>query len=166
MNFLTNSQNLNLINLNKLRILNKKGAFWGLIIGLGVGLTRFIWEFSYESPPCGKSYLDKRPAIISKVHYLHFGIILFVITCASSWTISLLTKPIPDKYVRIFFLNFLNFLIYFSFFVFIDQTFDLFYTQRRRRADSDQRRQRIVLQLVRGRRYWRGRRPSREDRRE
>jgi hypothetical protein len=69
------------------------------MIGLFVGLVRFIWQFSYEEPPCARKYLDKRPAIISKLHYLHFGIVLFVITCASSWSISLMTKPIPKKYV-------------------------------------------------------------------
>ncbi len=69
--------------------INEPGAFWGLMIGLFVGMVRFIWQFSYEEPPCIRSHLDKRPAIISKVHYLHFGIILFIITCVSSWTISL-----------------------------------------------------------------------------
>jgi hypothetical protein len=72
------------------------------MIGLASGLTRFVWEFSYEDPPCGEEYRDKRPAIISKVHYLHFGIILFVVTFIATWVISLLTKPIPDKYVRIY----------------------------------------------------------------
>jgi hypothetical protein len=76
------------------------------MIGLFVGMVRFIWQFSYEEPPCSKSYWDKRPAIISKVHYLHFGIMLFFITCISSWAISLLTKPIPKKYV-----NFLVFIL-------------------------------------------------------
>ena len=59
----------------------QKGAFWGLMVGLFVGMVRFIWQFSYEEPPCAKKYLDKRPAIIAKLHYLHFGIVLFIITC-------------------------------------------------------------------------------------
>jgi hypothetical protein len=78
-----------------------KGAFWGLMIGLLVGLVRFIWQFSYEEQPCSLAHLDKRAPLISKVHYLHFAIILFFITCCVSWTISILTKPIPAKYVRI-----------------------------------------------------------------
>jgi hypothetical protein len=82
------------------------------MIGLFVGMVRFIWQFSYEEPPCSKSYLDKRPAIISKVHYLHFGIILFVITCIASWTISLLTKPIPDKYVILLKIKISNVIMY------------------------------------------------------
>lgn len=69
------------------------------MFGLIVGMIRFIWQFSYDEPPCFQIHLDKRPSIISKVHYLHFGIILFIITCIVSWTISLLTAPIPDKYV-------------------------------------------------------------------
>lgn len=73
----------------------------GLIFGLCIGLIRFVWQFAYSEPPCAKSYLDKRPAIISKVHFLHFGVILFLITCIATWTVSLLTPPIPDKYVNI-----------------------------------------------------------------
>ena len=79
--------------------INEQGAFWGLMVGLFVGMVRFIWQFSYEEPPCARAHLDKRPDVIKKVHYLHFGIILFIITCLASWAISLLTKPIPDKYV-------------------------------------------------------------------
>ena len=81
--------------------INETGAFWGLIIGLLVGMIRFFWQFSYTEQPCLKSHLDNRPAIIAKVHFLHFGIILFVITCVATWTISLLTKPIPHKYVSL-----------------------------------------------------------------
>lgn len=69
------------------------------MVGLVVGMIRFVWQFSYEEPPCAKSHLDQRPAVISKVHYLHFGIILFTISCIVSWSVSLLTEPIPDKYV-------------------------------------------------------------------
>lgn len=79
---------------------NEPGAFWGLMIGLLTGMIRFIWQFSFSEPPCAKSDLDKRPAIISKVHYLHFGVLLFIITCISTWVISILTEPIPDKYIK------------------------------------------------------------------
>jgi hypothetical protein len=67
--------------------------------GLFVGMVRFIWQFSYTEPPCALSHLSKIPAIISKIHYLHFAIILFVITLAVTWAVSLLTKPIPKKHV-------------------------------------------------------------------
>ena len=64
-------------------------------------MIRFIWEYSYVVPPCAKKYLDNRPIIITKVHYLHFRIILFAITVFVAWIVSLLTKPIPEKYVII-----------------------------------------------------------------
>ena len=31
----------------------RQGAFWGMMIGLVVGLIRFGGEFSYTVPPCG-----------------------------------------------------------------------------------------------------------------
>jgi hypothetical protein len=46
--------------------INEPGAFWGLMVGLLVGMIRFIWQFSYIEPPCSQMHLDKRPLIISK----------------------------------------------------------------------------------------------------
>lgn len=88
-----------------------------MLIGLGVGLARFVWQFSYSEPPCLKSYLDKRPALISKVHFLHFGIFLFLVTCIASWTISLLTPAIPDKYVKRIYLKEKNLKIFIKIFI-------------------------------------------------
>ena len=68
------------------------------MIGLVVGLIRFIWEYSYTVPPCGQEDEDNRPSIIKDVHYLHFGCILFAIVFISTIIISLLTKPIDDKH--------------------------------------------------------------------
>ncbi|ESO97756.1 hypothetical protein LOTGIDRAFT_203052 [Lottia gigantea] len=79
---------------------NELGAFWGLMAGLVVGLIRFGWEFSYDPLPCGEEDKDTRPDIIKKVHYLHFGIILFGIVVIVTWIISVLTAPIPDKYLH------------------------------------------------------------------
>lgn len=68
------------------------------MVGLVVGLIRFIWEFSYgPAPACGD--VDTRSPIITQVHYLHFGIILFVIVMAVTTVISLLTQPIDEKHV-------------------------------------------------------------------
>ncbi|CAG2168176.1 unnamed protein product, partial [Oppiella nova] len=78
---------------------NEKGAFWGLIIGLMIGIIRFVMEFSYTVPPCGSNDPDPRPLILSKVHYLHFGIILFIISMVVTIVISLLTKPIDEKHL-------------------------------------------------------------------
>ncbi|CAN8016438.1 unnamed protein product [Ixodes persulcatus] len=80
--------------------INEPGAFWGLMIGLAVGMSRFIWEFSYHVPGCGSPDPDPRPAIISSVHYLHFAVLLFLISVIATVVISLLTPPIDDKKAR------------------------------------------------------------------
>ncbi|XP_021345702.1 sodium/glucose cotransporter 4-like [Mizuhopecten yessoensis] len=79
---------------------NEKGAFYGLMIGLLTGMIRFIWEYVYSVPPCGEEEKDNRPDIISKVHYLHFGIILFGVVFVATVIISLLTKPIDDVHLH------------------------------------------------------------------
>ncbi|XP_050710836.1 sodium/glucose cotransporter 4-like [Eriocheir sinensis] len=78
------------------------GAFWGLIVGLVIGLTRFIMEFAFVIPPCGEpESADKRPewikVIVGNVHYLHFGCILLLLTMVVTVAVSLLTEPIPEK---------------------------------------------------------------------
>ncbi|CAG2107148.1 unnamed protein product, partial [Medioppia subpectinata] len=79
--------------------INEKGAFWGLMIGLVIGIIRFVMEFSYTVPTCGSGIADPRPTILSKVHYLHFGIILFLISSAVTIAISLFTKAIDEKHL-------------------------------------------------------------------
>ncbi|XP_067672918.1 sodium/glucose cotransporter 4-like [Haliotis asinina] len=76
--------------------INEAGAFWGLMVGLVTGLIRFAWEYSYAPTPCGVTSDNPMPDILSKVHYLHFGCILFLITVIVTTIISLLTKPIDD----------------------------------------------------------------------
>ncbi|MCL4127735.1 UNVERIFIED_CONTAM: hypothetical protein GTU68_006136 [Idotea baltica] len=82
---------------------NEPGAFWGLMIGLIIGMTRFIMEFSYIIPPCGSDLPDPRPEIIKimvgNIHYLHFSIILFFASLIVIVSVSLATEPIPDKCV-------------------------------------------------------------------
>ena len=51
-----------------------QGTFWGLMIGLVLGLTRMVLSFVYEGPGCDQP--DTRPAFLSQIHYLHFAIIL------------------------------------------------------------------------------------------
>ncbi|XP_029648634.1 sodium/glucose cotransporter 5 [Octopus sinensis] len=72
---------------------NELGAFVGLMSGLFIGLLRFIWEFSYTNVPCGE--VGSRPSIITDVHYLHFGLILFGIVTFITVCVSLISKPIP-----------------------------------------------------------------------
>ena len=35
--------------------INEPGAFWGLMFGLLVGIIRFVLEFAYPPPTCGKA---------------------------------------------------------------------------------------------------------------
>lgn len=78
-----------------------QGAFWGLMVGLVTGLIRFVLEFAvYGQPPaCGSGEVDTAPDIIRKVHYLHFGCILFVVSFVVTIVVSLLTKPIDPRKV-------------------------------------------------------------------
>ncbi|XP_075048578.1 sodium/glucose cotransporter 1-like [Mixophyes fleayi] len=76
---------------------NEQGAFWGLIIGLLIGLSRMIAEFAYGTGSCVKP--SSCPTIICGVHYLYFAIILFTATTIIVLAVSLMTKPIPDKHL-------------------------------------------------------------------
>lgn len=75
-----------------------QGAFYGLMIGLLIGLSRMIAEFAYGTGSCVSP--SNCPDIICGVHYLYFSIILFVISCIIILGVSLVTKPIDDKHVR------------------------------------------------------------------
>ncbi|XP_004592072.2 solute carrier family 5 member 4 [Ochotona princeps] len=77
---------------------NEQGAFWGLMMGLVMGLIRMIAEFAYGTGSC--MVPSKCPTIICGVHYLYFAIILFVVTTAVVLGVSLLTKPIPDVHLH------------------------------------------------------------------
>ncbi|XP_044156719.1 sodium/glucose cotransporter 4-like [Bufo gargarizans] len=73
---------------------NEPGAFWGLLIGLVVGVIRMIMDFVYVAPNCGEE--DTRPSVLKDVHYLYFAILLFGLTSVVCIVISLCTKAIPD----------------------------------------------------------------------
>ncbi|KAF1650144.1 Sodium/glucose cotransporter 4, partial [Eudyptes chrysocome] len=75
--------------------INEPGAFWGLIIGLAVGLVRMIIEFIYSTPSCGEE--DRRPAVLKDLHYLYFALILCVLTVIVTVLISVCTPPIPEE---------------------------------------------------------------------
>ncbi|KAM6155515.1 solute carrier family 5 member 4 isoform 1-T1 [Rhynchocyon petersi] len=76
---------------------NEQGAFWGLIIGLVIGLIRMIAEFAFGTGSCIAP--SNCPKIICGVHYLYFAIILFFISVLVVLGISLMTKPIPDVHL-------------------------------------------------------------------
>ncbi|XP_064414944.1 sodium/mannose cotransporter SLC5A10 [Latimeria chalumnae] len=77
---------------------NEPGAFWGLMVGLVVGLTRMIMEFVYPSPRCG--IYDPRPPVLKNVHYLHFAIILCALTVVVVVVVSLLTDPPMESQIK------------------------------------------------------------------
>ncbi|XP_022072014.2 sodium/glucose cotransporter 1 [Acanthochromis polyacanthus] len=76
---------------------NETGAFWGLLIGLVIGLSRMIAEFAYGTGSCVEPSVC--PTIICGVHYLYFSIILFTISCIIILSVSVMTKPIDDKHL-------------------------------------------------------------------
>ncbi|KAL4609643.1 sodium/glucose cotransporter 1 [Arapaima gigas] len=76
---------------------NEPGAFYGLVIGLLIGLARMMTEFGYGTGSCVNP--SKCPKIICGVHYLYFALILFGITCLVVLSVSLMTKPIEDKHL-------------------------------------------------------------------
>nr|XP_020670284.1 sodium/glucose cotransporter 5 isoform X1 [Pogona vitticeps] len=73
---------------------NEQGAFWGLMVGLVVGLSRLALEFAHPAPSCGTA--DRRPSLVKDIHYLHFAILLCLLTVLVVVGISLLTRP-PDE---------------------------------------------------------------------
>lgn len=76
---------------------NEHGAFWGLIIGFLIGVSRMIAEFAYGTGSCMEP--SNCPTIICGVHYLYFAIILFAISVVIILLVSLCTKPIPDVHL-------------------------------------------------------------------
>ncbi|XP_015211387.2 sodium/glucose cotransporter 4 isoform X3 [Lepisosteus oculatus] len=76
---------------------NEPGAFWGLMVGLVIGLVRVFLEFMYGAPPCGEK--DQRPAIVKDIHYLYFALILLGLTALVITVVSLCTPPIHDQHL-------------------------------------------------------------------
>uniref|UniRef100_A0A8C4WKV3 Sodium/mannose cotransporter SLC5A10 n=1 Tax=Gopherus evgoodei TaxID=1825980 RepID=A0A8C4WKV3_9SAUR len=76
---------------------NEQGAFWGLMLGLALGLARMGLEFAYPSPRCGIP--DERPSLVKDVHYLHFAVLLCALTAGAVVGISLLSRPPAEMQV-------------------------------------------------------------------
>lgn len=74
-----------------------QGAFWGLMVGLAVGVVRMIMDLVYTAPSCGEE--DRRPAVLKDVHYLYFALILCALTAIVIIIVSLFTPPIPEEKV-------------------------------------------------------------------
>lgn len=78
--------------------INEPGAFWSLMTGLLIGITRMVLNLFYPEPNCG--YPDDRPAIV-KLHYMYFAIFLFWITVAICVVVSVITEPPKNYLVRV-----------------------------------------------------------------
>merc|ERR1719153_1963266 len=80
---------------------NEPGAFWGLMVGLIVGLLRFGLEFGYTKPPCGDFESPQPPEwwfkVVDQIHYLHFGLLLWGISGIVTIGVSLATPPPPEE---------------------------------------------------------------------
>nr|XP_058892641.1 sodium/glucose cotransporter 2 isoform X2 [Kogia breviceps] len=81
-----------------MRSLAPQGAFWGLIGGLLMGLARLVPEFSFGSGSCVRP--SACPALLCRVHYLYFAIVLFVCSGLLTLVVSLCTPPIPRKHLH------------------------------------------------------------------
>ncbi|PAA76206.1 hypothetical protein BOX15_Mlig000804g2 [Macrostomum lignano] len=75
--------------------MNEEGAFWGLAVGLVVGVARMIWSFIESPPGCGEE--DTRHELLRNFHYLHFAIFLFSLSAIISFVVSLVTRPLPKE---------------------------------------------------------------------
>uniref|UniRef100_A0A7N6BZY8 Sodium/glucose cotransporter 2 n=1 Tax=Anabas testudineus TaxID=64144 RepID=A0A7N6BZY8_ANATE len=76
---------------------NEKGAFWGLIGGLVMGLSRMLPEFWFGTGSC--IFPSSCPFLVCGIHYLHFAIILFFCTAVLVLLVSYCTEPIDDQHV-------------------------------------------------------------------
>ncbi|XP_074454248.1 sodium/myo-inositol cotransporter 2 isoform X1 [Larus michahellis] len=77
---------------------NEKGAFWGLVIGLLLGVIRLVLDFIYPEPQCGET--DLRPGVVKYMHYLYFSMVLAAISTLTVLVVSLLTEPPSEEMVR------------------------------------------------------------------
>ncbi|XP_037089850.1 sodium/glucose cotransporter 5-like [Pollicipes pollicipes] len=76
------------------RRMNEAGAFWGLMSGFIVGVIRMVLDFVYmfDAPKCWETE-DTRPAVVAKMHYMYFAMLLFWLTGVVAAAVSLLTEP-------------------------------------------------------------------------
>ncbi|NWI94794.1 SC5AA protein, partial [Pitta sordida] len=77
---------------------NEQGAFWGLMVGLVLGLARLGLELAHPTPRCGVP--DQRPWLLTDIHYLHFAVLLATATAAVVVGGSLLTPPLPPAQLK------------------------------------------------------------------
>ncbi|NXX95437.1 SC5AB protein, partial [Centropus bengalensis] len=76
---------------------NEKGAFWGLVLGLLLGVIRLVLDFIYPEPQCGQA--DLRPGVVKYMHYLYFSMVLAAISTVTVLVVSLLTEPPSEEMI-------------------------------------------------------------------
>nr|XP_002131980.1 sodium/glucose cotransporter 5-like [Ciona intestinalis] len=74
---------------------NEKGAFWGFVVGIAIGITRLVLDFVYPAPGCDQ--LDTRPAIVAKVNYLYVAVIVFIVSNLVAIAVSYFTKKLSPE---------------------------------------------------------------------
>ena len=70
-----------------------QGVFWGLVVGLVVGITRMALDWSHPPSDCGSGGVTSQLNVVSKVHFLHFALIVAAVCLFVMVTVSYLTKP-------------------------------------------------------------------------
>lgn len=74
-----------------------KGAFWGVLAGQATGITRLVLDFLYPAPGCGEE--DTRPAIVARVHFTYFSVIVLAVTATVAMAVSFTTHAQPKEAV-------------------------------------------------------------------
>lgn len=105
--------------------INEKGVFWGLILGLFLGLVRLVLDFIYVQLWCDQ--LDECLVLVKSIYYFYFFMILFmvifIIVFIVSWFIELFFKEMVSYLIWFICYDFvvqkeLVLLVVFLFFVF------------------------------------------------
>lgn len=82
-------------------MVNEKGAFWSLMIGLLTGVTRMILVYVYNDSSGDCLTPDTRPAILKNFHYMYFALLITLMTAVSAVVISYFTgRPTEEQLFR------------------------------------------------------------------
>ena len=77
-----------------------QAAFYGLVIGLIIGIIRMGMSWARSAGQCGGDKPDTQFSIIRDVHYLHFAIILGALVSIVIVLVTMVTEPRPAEKVR------------------------------------------------------------------
>ncbi|CAB4016059.1 CAAX prenyl protease 1 homolog [Paramuricea clavata] len=78
---------------------NEFGAFYGMMIGFALGISRMICDFAFPQPKCGDA--DTRPGYV-KLNFMYFALIMFVVTTVCIVVLSFFGEESePEKISRL-----------------------------------------------------------------